>query len=162
MTDFVLRAAGRAVGMGIDPGPFLAMLSNDRKADLLAMLLAERIRAEPGQETEAIRTFLKGDTDGEVEFGIHEDKKHFVLAICDNAECLTCGAALCPHYEPMHLHHDGCPACAEALPIGQAPEHLDSENVEVDSHFVRRCFCGDTLDTLAEQIVGRCDGCVPM
>lgn len=36
-----------------------------------------------------------------------------LLAHCPDAECLTCGAAVCPYGEPLHFHHDGCPACAE-------------------------------------------------
>ena len=27
-------------------------------------------------------------------------------------ECLACGERDCPHGEPLHYHHDGCPACA--------------------------------------------------
>jgi hypothetical protein len=29
---------------------------------------------------------------------------------CDDPECLTCGYLMCPLEEPMHFHHDGCPA----------------------------------------------------
>ena len=34
-----------------------------------------------------------------------------LLNKCDNAECLVCGSIVCPHHEPLHFHHDGCPAC---------------------------------------------------
>lgn len=30
---------------------------------------------------------------------------------CDGNECLACGQKDCPHGEPLHYHHDGCPAC---------------------------------------------------
>jgi hypothetical protein len=30
----------------------------------------------------------------------------------DNGECMTCSTIVCPHKEPLHFHHDGCPACA--------------------------------------------------
>ena len=30
---------------------------------------------------------------------------------CPVEECLVCGARDCPHGEPLHYHHDGCPAC---------------------------------------------------
>jgi len=30
---------------------------------------------------------------------------------CKEAECFACSVLMCPHAEPMHLHHDGCPAC---------------------------------------------------
>lgn len=28
-----------------------------------------------------------------------------------NGECIVCGARDCSHDEPLHYHHDGCPAC---------------------------------------------------
>ncbi len=28
-----------------------------------------------------------------------------------NDECVICGQRDCPHGEPLHYHHDGCPAC---------------------------------------------------
>src|SRR5690606_28687401 len=30
---------------------------------------------------------------------------------CKEAECFACSVLMCPRAEPMHLHHDGCPAC---------------------------------------------------
>lgn len=32
---------------------------------------------------------------------------------CDkeNGECSVCSQIICPHHDPLHLHHDGCPAC---------------------------------------------------
>lgn len=34
-----------------------------------------------------------------------------LLNQCANPECIVCGAIVCPHHEPLHFHHDGCPAC---------------------------------------------------
>jgi hypothetical protein len=34
-----------------------------------------------------------------------------LLNECTDPECIVCGAILCPHGEPLHFHHDGCPAC---------------------------------------------------
>jgi len=35
---------------------------------------------------------------------------------CPVDECSVCGERDCPHGEPLHYHHDGCPACeTEAL-----------------------------------------------
>jgi hypothetical protein len=31
---------------------------------------------------------------------------------CADPECVVCGMIACPDHEPMHFHHDGCPACA--------------------------------------------------
>ena len=33
------------------------------------------------------------------------------LAKCPDPECLECGEIICPMGEPLHFHHDGCPAC---------------------------------------------------
>jgi hypothetical protein len=30
---------------------------------------------------------------------------------CDDEYCGGCAMAECPHAEPLHRHHDGCPAC---------------------------------------------------
>jgi hypothetical protein len=38
-----------------------------------------------------------------------------LLAHCPDPECFTCGEAVCPHGEPLHFHHDGCPSCCEAV-----------------------------------------------
>lgn len=34
------------------------------------------------------------------------------LATCHDAECAECSRIVCPHGDPMHFHHDGCPSCA--------------------------------------------------
>jgi hypothetical protein len=34
-----------------------------------------------------------------------------MLAHCPDAECGICGKAVCPHGDPLHFHHDGCPSC---------------------------------------------------
>lgn len=34
-----------------------------------------------------------------------------LLAHCPDGECYECGEIVCPHNEPLHFHHDGCPCC---------------------------------------------------
>lgn len=34
---------------------------------------------------------------------------------CPDPECYICGARDCPFHEELHYHHDGCPACSQAL-----------------------------------------------
>ncbi len=34
-----------------------------------------------------------------------------LLVQCPDHECIVCGAIVCPHQEPLHFHHDGCPQC---------------------------------------------------
>jgi hypothetical protein len=36
-----------------------------------------------------------------------------------DGECCACGARDCPHGEPLHYHHDGCPACYFDTPEGK-------------------------------------------
>lgn len=38
-------------------------------------------------------------------------RNHPPYAECDDAECMVCGVRDCPHGEPLHYHHDECPAC---------------------------------------------------
>ena len=39
-----------------------------------------------------------------------------LLDHCPYAECQECAELICPHREPLHFHHDGCPACCGAKP----------------------------------------------
>lgn len=41
-------------------------------------------------------------------FQVMADK---LLAHCPDGECATCSEIVCPHEDPMHFHHDGCPSC---------------------------------------------------
>lgn len=34
-----------------------------------------------------------------------------LLNECTHAECAACAEIVCPYREPLHFHHDGCPAC---------------------------------------------------
>lgn len=36
-----------------------------------------------------------------------------LLGHCGDGECMDCGAIVCPYGEPLHFHHDGCPACCQ-------------------------------------------------
>ncbi|MCK9371159.1 hypothetical protein M0R04_14705 [Candidatus Dojkabacteria bacterium] len=36
---------------------------------------------------------------------------HPATKFCEDDECIYCGYRDCPHHEPLHYHHDGCPAC---------------------------------------------------
>lgn len=41
------------------------------------------------------------------------DNTDRLLNHCPENECSACASIVCPHGEPLHLHHDGCPACAQ-------------------------------------------------
>lgn len=59
------------------------------------------------KEVSATRCFIQSFVQG-------EHKCLGSIEACDksgNDECLVCGERDCPHGEPLHYHHDGCPAC---------------------------------------------------
>lgn len=43
-----------------------------------------------------------------------------LLKHCSICECGYCAVILCPHDDPMHFHHDGCPSCAQAEDAAEA------------------------------------------
>jgi len=46
--------------------------------------------------------------------GIKNRQIDQLLEHCPLPECERCAEIVCPFQEPLHFHHDGCPACAEA------------------------------------------------
>ena len=42
---------------------------------------------------------------------LEEAKNHKRCDDPELEECTYCGFNDCPHDEPLHYHHDGCPAC---------------------------------------------------
>lgn len=42
---------------------------------------------------------------------MHADECTGDAETCRIDECMICGVRDCPHMEPLHYHHDGCPAC---------------------------------------------------
>ena len=38
---------------------------------------------------------------------------------CSDPECSICAILCCPFAEPLHFHHDGCPACSTLTPEPQ-------------------------------------------
>jgi hypothetical protein len=36
------------------------------------------------------------------------------VTTCAVDECVVCSIRECPWHEPLHFHHDGCPACETA------------------------------------------------
>jgi len=60
------------------------------------------------EELIADNTLLKAEVER-----LHKALDH-MMTHCADAECTTCSEIVCPHGEPFHFHHDGCPACAVA------------------------------------------------
>lgn len=44
---------------------------------------------------------------------MYDNHGHYNTEKCKVDECSICAMIDCPHGEPMHYHHDGCPACYE-------------------------------------------------
>lgn len=61
----------------------------------------EQLQAELAEEKARFQTLMNEST----------DKIQHLLDHCADGECSTCGTILCPSKEPLHFHHDGCPAC---------------------------------------------------
>lgn len=43
-------------------------------------------------------------------------------ATCPVEECMVCAIRDCPDHEPLHYHHDGCPACYQVSRLAQREE----------------------------------------
>lgn len=55
----------------------------------------------------------------------------FVCPEGPTSECTGCGARDCPYGEPLHYHHDGCPACYRAFQAQHAAD-ADAENKKTE------------------------------
>lgn len=76
----------------------LTLITGEQFANLQSLTaeLAEARRANQGLTAQLIEAHGKMDR---------------LLAHCPDAECHVCGEVICPRGEPLHFHHDGCPAC---------------------------------------------------
>jgi len=48
------------------------------------------------------------------------------------------GIIACPHAEPLHYHHDGCPACYNACVICQ--HEITGDMLDLGSSLCEPCF----------------------
>ena len=48
------------------------------------------------------------------------------------------GIIACPHAEPLHYHHDGCPACYDACMYCQ--HEITGDMLDVGSSLCETCF----------------------
>lgn len=69
-----------------------------------------------------------------------------LLNECTDPECLVCGLIVCPYQEPLHFHHDGCPACA-TVTLPRLAKHGDIcfGYWEVGRGYQRCRLCGLTI-----------------
>lgn len=110
-TDQILRAAGRAIQGDAPFEDFVAMLDDQHRRTLVFALLNIDCGEDENRHLKAtdmhyLLGMLGHDHLEVLPIGPH----HHLVATCHDGECLTCGAAMCPDHEPMHFHHDGCPA----------------------------------------------------
>ena len=73
----------------------------------LSLLVISMTRQEFNMEQEGSVRF---DNTSEMFFVVVDwYKKH--KETCNDIECQWCAMWYCPYSEPLHNHHDGCPAC---------------------------------------------------
>lgn len=65
---------------------------------------------QPDTGIDAVHTRLAAAVQNPEEFGPWA--VDCILAECPDPECMECGRLICPHHEPLHFHHDGCPCCS--------------------------------------------------
>ena len=82
--------------------------------------LVDRLRATPNWQREsfehwktATNVYDRAPFEAADEIERLQKALDALLAHCEDPECAKCGAAICPHSEPFHFHHDGCPACSQ-------------------------------------------------
>lgn len=66
----------------------------------------------------------------EYEDFMKEAKNHKNTEHCINEECIFCGYNDCPHHEPLHYHHDGCPACFQEEVTKECPELFEKKALQ--------------------------------
>jgi hypothetical protein len=71
--------------------------------------MSERGRAEAFKD--AMHSYLDAAKFEKARAERAERMVQALLNHCPDAECMECAKIVCPHGEPMHFHHDGCPAC---------------------------------------------------
>lgn len=67
------------------------------------------------------------------------------------AECVRCGELDCPHNEPLHYHHDGCPACIGDERCGSKAARIPLERDGALE--VPLCLCGHPIQDHAMNYV---------
>lgn len=90
-----------------------------KPADDTAYGLAPPLVEEPVVGTTLFEHVVFGDgvmtVDNEIQKYMAMPKEELAklhnLEACTTDECLVCGVLACPKKEPLHFHHDGCPAC---------------------------------------------------
>jgi hypothetical protein len=56
---------------------------------------------------------------------------HPAIEECLDRECMICSVRDCPHKEPLHYHHDGCPCCD--APHEPTDAFEDAEFLDLDT-----------------------------
>lgn len=66
------------------------------------------------------------NNDEDEEEWVCESKNKDVNGFCDEENCFSCASRECEHGEPLHRHHDGCPAgCGWMAEQKEAGAHQD-------------------------------------
>lgn len=86
-----------------------------------------------------------------------EDHIHGSPRECGREECDLCSVIDCPHNEPLHYHHDGCPSCDSSPADGEIERlRAKNENLRKQIWWWRRAaeeFDGAILQTVRAKIM---------
>lgn len=97
-------------------------MSNENKPSAAAQHLAFRLRLDESSDAlEKLARIIDAELVTERENSERmskriktlEEQVGKLLDHCklEGGECSKCAVIVCPHKDPMHLHHDGCPSC---------------------------------------------------
>lgn len=79
------------------------MEKTGRRLDVTDLIISMRM-PEITPEFEALHNRI---SDARVDGSLTDE----LLRECLDSECIVCGVIVCPHSDPLHFHHDGCPSC---------------------------------------------------
>lgn len=101
--------------------PFTKKMVEEFSVDVAELEpLSERIHTAIQQLDQTIKDFdkLTGHPDYDdalsaMKSRLRSAQELLMNRVCDldGGECRECSQIVCPHGEPLHYHHDGCPAC---------------------------------------------------
>jgi hypothetical protein len=77
---------------------------------------------------------------------------------CRDQECLICGVLACPLAEPMHYHHDGCPAEPPTEDGNRQKHDPGCDLLDVDPAIGRPTKPCNCMGKMQKEPCGTCDG----
>lgn len=115
----LLRGLEDAAAGRLTDGPDLgadAKLIEDMEKDAHEkewfQIISQYVGSLPINQQEAARFLRRYAIRKKREIRHLEIQVQSLLEHCSDAECTQCSQIICPHDDPLHFHHDGCPSCS--------------------------------------------------